>query len=161
LLRNRTSVNMYQSLFLAVMFYSLAFDANTKQTAKQFCLKVRSISCFMAQVHRKQCRACQNFRRHFIYHLVRQNKVSLSNPQILKDKNRLLKVCYVPATSASFPMLLFFAAAINIIIKQTRQVVHTIKQSILFRCLWSNPSIFFPTKSNICKSVMEISVSNN
>ena len=29
---------------------------------------------------------------------------------ISKDKNRLLKVCYVPATSAGHPRLLFYAA---------------------------------------------------
>ncbi len=46
---------------------------------------------------------------------------------------RLLKVCYVPATSARLPRLLF---AITVLIKQTRQTVRAIKQSILLRCLW-------------------------
>jgi hypothetical protein len=38
-----------------------------------------------------------------------QEKV-VSIALISKDKNRLLKVCYVPATSASLPRLLFYAA---------------------------------------------------
>jgi hypothetical protein len=50
----------------------------------------------------------------------------------LKDKNRLLKV-YVPATSASLPRL-FLLRPLTVLLKQTRQAVHTIKQSILLRC---------------------------
>jgi hypothetical protein len=50
-------------------------------------------------------------------------------------QNRLLKVCYVPATSASLPRLLFLLRPLTVLMKQTRQVVCDIKQSILLRCL--------------------------
>jgi len=56
----------------------------------------------------------------------------------LKDKNRLLKVCYVPATSASLSRL-FLLWALTVLIKQTKQAVRTIKQSILLKCLWLYP----------------------
>ncbi len=49
-----------------------------------------------------------------------------------KSQNRLLKVCYVPATSAV--LIAFFSSflllPLTVLIKQTRQAVHTIKQSI-------------------------------
>ncbi len=55
-------------------------------------------------------------------------------------QNRLLKVCYVPATSAGLPRLSFFfflflLRPLTVLMKQTRQVVRAIKQSILLRCL--------------------------
>jgi hypothetical protein len=56
------------------------------------------------------------------------------SPKISKDKNRLLKVCYVPATSASHPRL-FLLRPLTVLMKQTRQAVHAINQSILLRCL--------------------------
>ncbi len=56
-------------------------------------------------------------------------------PQISKDKNRLLKVCCVPATSASLPRL-FLLRPLTVLMKQTRQAVRAIKQSILLGCLW-------------------------
>ncbi len=52
-------------------------------------------------------------------------------------QNRLLKICYVPATSAHLPRLLFLLQPLRVLMKQTRQVVLAIKQSILLRCLWS------------------------
>ncbi len=61
-------------------------------------------------------------------------------PQISKDKNRLLKVCYVSATSAGLPGLLFLLRPLIVLMRQTRQVVCAINQSILLRCLWRVPS---------------------
>jgi hypothetical protein len=50
-------------------------------------------------------------------------------------QNRLLKVCYVPATSASLNGLLFLLLPLKVLMKRTRQAVRVIKQSILLRCL--------------------------
>jgi hypothetical protein len=54
-----------------------------------------------------------------------------------KSQNRLLKVCFVPATSAILPRVSFFFSFLfllqwpfTVLIKQTRQVVCAIKQSI-------------------------------
>ncbi len=62
-------------------------------------------------------------------------------PQISKVQNRLLKVCYVPATSAGLSRLLFLQWPLTVIMKQTRQAVCALKQSILLRCLWFYPMI--------------------
>jgi len=50
----------------------------------------------------------------------------------LNGKNRLLKFCYVPATSATHNRLLFFffAAAVYSTNEEKRQVVRAVKQSI-------------------------------
>ncbi len=53
-------------------------------------------------------------------------------------KNRLLKGCYVPATSACLPRVSFFFSflfflllrPLTVLIEQTRQAVHAVKQSI-------------------------------
>jgi hypothetical protein len=45
----------------------------------------------------------------------------------IKRKNRLLKVCYVPATSARLQRLLFLLQPLTVLMKQTRQAVHAIK----------------------------------
>jgi hypothetical protein len=52
-------------------------------------------------------------------------------------QNRLLKVCYVPATSVHLPRLLFIflLQPLAVLTKQTRQAVQAVKQSILLRCL--------------------------
>ncbi len=50
-------------------------------------------------------------------------------------RNWLLKVCYVTPTRAHLPRLLFLLRPLTVLIKQTRQAVCTIKQSILLRCL--------------------------
>jgi hypothetical protein len=42
----------------------------------------------------------------------------------------------VPATSAGLPRVLFLLQPLTVLIKQTRQSVHAIRQSILLRCLW-------------------------
>jgi hypothetical protein len=46
-------------------------------------------------------------------------------------QNRLLKVCHVPATSTHLPRLLFIYFLLwplTVLMKQTRQAVHAIKQ---------------------------------
>ncbi len=45
----------------------------------------------------------------------------------------------MPATSAGLPRLLFLLQPLTVLMKQTRQVVHTIDTSILLRCLWGDP----------------------
>ncbi len=50
-------------------------------------------------------------------------------------QNRLLKVCYVPATSAGLNRLLFFLHPITVLMKQARHAVTAIGQSIVLRCL--------------------------
>jgi hypothetical protein len=52
---------------------------------------------------------------------------------IKRRKNRLLKFCYVPATSAAHNRLLFFLFLLRpftVLMKQTRQAVRSVKQSI-------------------------------
>ncbi len=44
--------------------------------------------------------------------------------------NRLLKVCYVPATNAGLNRLLFLLQPLTVLMKQTRQAICTVKQSI-------------------------------
>ncbi len=51
-------------------------------------------------------------------------------------QNRLLKVCYMPATSTGLNRLLFLLQTLTVLMKQTRQVVRAIKYSILLRCIW-------------------------
>jgi len=53
---------------------------------------------------------------------------------IERRKNRLLKFCYVPATSAAHNRLLFFLFLLQpftVLMKQTRQAVRAVEQSIL------------------------------
>ncbi len=52
------------------------------------------------------------------------------------SKNRLLKVCNVPSTSAGLNTLLFLLQPLTVLMKQTRQAVRIVKQSIFLRCLW-------------------------
>jgi hypothetical protein len=51
-------------------------------------------------------------------------------------QNRLLKVCNVPATNTGLNRLLFLLQPLTVSMKQTRQAVHAIKQSLLLRYLW-------------------------
>ncbi len=57
----------------------------------------------------------------------------------MERKNILLMVCYVPATSATFLAYFsfFLLWPLTVLMKQTRQAVCAIKQSILLRCLWT------------------------
>ncbi len=48
-------------------------------------------------------------------------------------KKKMLNVCYVPTTNTTF--LAFFLLPLTVLMKQTRQAVCGIKQSILLRCL--------------------------
>jgi hypothetical protein len=69
------------------------------------------------------------------------------SPKISKVQNRLLMVCYVPATNAGLSRLLFLFLQwpFIVLMKQTRQAVHTFKQSILLRCLWLSQKIKLST----------------
>ncbi len=62
--------------------------------------------------------------------------IAVNSIDIKSLQNRLLKVCYVPAASASLNRLLFLLQLLTVLMKQTRQAVLAIKQSILLRCLW-------------------------
>ncbi len=55
-----------------------------------------------------------------------------TSPFSIPCQNRLLKVCYVPNTSASLSRLLFLQWPLTVLMVQTRQAVRTIKQ---LRCL--------------------------
>ncbi len=61
---------------------------------------------------------------------------SITTIDIKSIQNRLLKVCYVPATSAGFPRLLFLLRPLTVLMKQTRQAIWAVKQSIILRFLW-------------------------
>ena len=67
---------------------------------------------------------------------IKVNKAEHISHRYLSLQNRLLKVCYVPATIASLNRLLFLLRPLTVLMKQTRQAVHAVKQSILLRCLW-------------------------
>jgi hypothetical protein len=67
----------------------------------------------------------------------RKGRSNLPNPEISSNtidierhKNRLLKFCYVPLTSAARNRLLFSLQPFIVLMKQTRQAVRAIKQSI-------------------------------
>jgi hypothetical protein len=76
---------------------------------------------------------------------------------IEKLQNRLLKVCYVPATSASFNRRLFFLylfllRPLTVQMNQTRQAVRAIEQSIyldVYGCGPGNEALS-PTKELGC-----------
>jgi hypothetical protein len=60
---------------------------------------------------------------------------SIGHIDIESLQNRLLKVCYVPTTSASLNRLLFLLRPLTVLMKQTRKAVRAIKQFVLLRCL--------------------------
>ncbi len=80
----------------------------------------------------------------------KENEVLWIQPIDIESlQNRLLKACYVPATGASLPRLLFIYFLLwplTVLMKQTRQAVHAVKQSILLRCLWYGNSLQNPSK---------------
>jgi hypothetical protein len=57
-------------------------------------------------------------------------------------QNKLLKVCYVPATSASLIRLLFFTAAINSTNEANKEGCMCCKAVYILRCLWAPPTLF-------------------
>jgi hypothetical protein len=71
--------------------------------------------------------------------------ISFASIDIESLQNRFLKVCYVPATSAGLPRVSFFFSflflllrPLTVLMKQTRQAVRAIKQSIfldVYACL--------------------------
>ncbi len=69
-------------------------------------------------------------------HLATLQTFGVITPIDIKSlQNRLLKVCYVTASSAGLPRLLFLMWPLTVLMKQTKQAVHAIKQSMLLRCL--------------------------
>ncbi len=66
----------------------------------------------------------------------------MNRPKISKDKNRLLKVCYLTATSAGIQgrlLLLFLMLPLTVLMRQTK-MAHIIHQSTLLRYLWNGPN---------------------
>ncbi len=59
------------------------------------------------------------------------------------------KVCYVPATSAGLPRLLFLLRPLTVLMKQTRQAVRAIKQPILLRILWIAATVYVVVVINV------------
>ncbi len=67
----------------------------------------------------------------------KKEKKAIKAIDIESLQNRLLKVCYVPATSAGLPRVSFFFSflflllpSLTVLMKLTRQAVHAVKQSI-------------------------------
>ncbi len=88
----------------------------------------------------------------FVILSIQLNAVYVFGIDIKSLQNRLLKVCYVPATSASLPRVsLFFSflflllQPLIVLMKQTRWL----KQSIFFICLWSMVTIIIYLLSSI------------
>jgi hypothetical protein len=72
-------------------------------------------------------------------------KLICSNHRYRKAQNILLKFCYVPATSAAHNRLLFFLFLLQpftVLMKQTRQAVRAIKQSIFLDVYGSNEIMY-------------------
>ncbi len=64
--------------------------------------------------------------------------VKLYSLMYISKEKKLLMDCYVPATSTTFLAFFcfFLLRPLTVLMKQTRQVVRAVKQSILHRCLW-------------------------
>ncbi len=73
----------------------------------------------------------------------------------IERKNKLLKVCYVPTTSATFLafFLFFLLCPLTVPMKPTRQAVRATKQSILLRCL-----LVVPTKARAVAFIVKATV---
>ncbi len=75
-------------------------------------------------------------------------------------QNRLLKVCYVPATSAGLPRVSFFFSfflllrplTVLLLMKQTRQVVCAVKQSIFFDVCDDNWQFLFYLQNRLIQT---------
>ncbi len=79
-----------------------------------------------------------------MFPLAKVSKLTPATATIIDIKslpNRLLKVCYVPTTSAGLSRLLFLWWPLTVLMKQTRQAVRTFKQSILLRFLWQHVAV--------------------
>jgi hypothetical protein len=55
----------------------------------------------------------------------------------------------VPTTSAGLPRLLFLLRPLTVLMKQTRQAVRAIKQSILLRILWIAATVYVVVVINV------------
>ncbi len=73
----------------------------------------------------------------------------------MSKKYRLLKLCCVPTTSttSSKAFSLFLLQQLTVLMKQTRQAVHVLKQSILLRCLWPSLNYGLAHKQHTRKKV--------
>jgi hypothetical protein len=72
----------------------------------------------------------------------------------IERKYRLFKVCYVPTTSTAF-FLSFLLRPLTVLMRQTRQMVRTINQSIFHRCLWFWLTFALPSSSEKWDHVMD------
>jgi hypothetical protein len=68
---------------------------------------------------------------------------------IERRKNRLLKFCYVPTTSAAHNRLLFLLRPFTVLMKQTRQAVCAIKQSIFLDVYGCHTANSKPVKQEV------------
>ncbi len=79
-----------------------------------------------------------------------------------KAKNRLLKCCYVPSTSAAQNRLLFYFFFCCGCLQYYRANKASLKQSIILRCLWGihiKKKLFFNFLSSI-KNINQVPVPN-
>ncbi len=81
--------------------------------------------------------------------------VSIQIIDIESLQNILLKVCDVSSTSTGLQRLLFLLRPLTVLMKQTRQAVHTIKQSILLRCLWFKSTFNMLTLLNLAPWLLQ------
>ena len=103
-----------------------------------FCRKIKTIKKTENFLHQRneKCHATQGKQTCSCFY---NSQRSLHIIDIEGLQNRLLKVCYVPATSAGLASLLFFLGPLTVLMKQTRQPVHAIKLSIYLHVHGSNP----------------------
>ncbi len=76
----------------------------------------------------------------FLHHWFAQNKLECLSLAWIYYLLRLLKFCYVLTASATVLALFFFSFLLQplpALMRQTRQAVCSINQSIFLRCLWS------------------------
>ncbi len=101
--------------------------------------RLRKVRPWMWRSHRNSMNdfpwSTQNCRQHFKTFF--RCQWCFGTIDIKSLQNRLLKVCYVPATSASLPRVSFFFSfrflllqPLTVLMKQTRQAVYAVKQSI-------------------------------
>ncbi len=76
---------------------------------------------------------------------------------IERQKYILLKVCYVPATSARLLLVLFFGAAVN----STNEANKAGRMPILLKCLWlQHKPVSFPFLSHHPRMPRKVEVAN-
>jgi hypothetical protein len=82
-----------------------------------------------------------------MYHTI-TNKVKSTD---VKRNNGMLKVCYVPATSATFLayFLFFLMWQLTVLMKLTMQAVHAVEESIFLRCMVKSEFVKFLSLMNV------------